>query len=53
MEGGKMRDVMREFESNKKAFHGAYRDMKIELPDPLHTLNISGSVEEGDLILTK
>lgn len=53
MEGGKMRYVMRQFESHKRAFHGASHEMAIELPDPLHKLNIDGKVEEGELTITK
>jgi hypothetical protein len=53
MEGGKMRQVMQDFENCKKAFHGASSDMVLELPHPLHTVNIQGKVEEGDLTITK
>ncbi len=53
MEGGKMRYVMRQFESHKRAFNGASPKMSIDLPDPLHRLNIDGKIEEGDLTITK
>jgi len=52
-EGGKMRHVMQKFESHKKAFHGASPKMILELPHPLHTVDIPGKVEEGDLTITK
>ena len=52
-EGGKMRHIMRQFESHKRAFHGASPDMSVDLPDPLHRLIIDGKIEEGDLTITK
>lgn len=52
-EGGKMRHVMRQFESHKRAFHGASPDMSVDLPDPLHKHNIDGTIEEGELTITK
>lgn len=52
-EGGKMRQVMRQFEGHKRAFHGASSDMRIDLPDPLHKVSIDGKIEDGELTITK
>jgi hypothetical protein len=52
-EGGKMRQVMQRFEGEKKAFRGGSAEMELQLPDPLHQLNIPGKVEEGTLMITK
>jgi hypothetical protein len=51
-EGGAMRRLMQAFELQKKDFKGASPDMQIELPPPLHKINIPGRVEEGILTIT-
>jgi hypothetical protein len=52
MEGPKMRQLMESFELHKKAFHSLSRDTKLDLPEPLHRLNKSGYVEEGELTIS-
>ncbi|KAF2823206.1 actin-like ATPase domain-containing protein [Ophiobolus disseminans] len=51
-EAGAMRDLMRDFEGQKKAFHKECHEMHIDLPEPLVQLTVPGRVEEGELTIT-
>jgi hypothetical protein len=48
-----MRLLMSRFEAEKKIFCADSDDVELELPAPLHTLNIPGRVEQGSLIISQ
>lgn len=48
-----MRELMREFEAHKKAFHQDSPEMYIELPSVLHRLTVPGRIDQGELTITK
>lgn len=48
-----MRELMRAFERDKKAFRRASGDMYIDLPKPLAQLNVPGVVDQGKLVIRK
>lgn len=48
-----MRELMREFEAHKKAFHQESPEMYIELPSVLHRLTVPGRIDQGELTITK
>jgi hypothetical protein len=48
-----MRQLMSRFEAEKKIFCADSDDVELELPAPLHTLNIPGRVEQGSLIISQ
>lgn len=52
-EGKQMREVMKQFEAHKRNFFGNADEMKIDLPEPLDSLNIAGIVNGGELTITK
>lgn len=52
-EGEAMRTVMKEFNERKKKFKKDSRDMRVDLPAPLDTLNIDSRVRSGGVTITK
>jgi hypothetical protein len=49
-----MRAVMKVFNEKKKAFRKDSRlEMRVELPDSFHTLNIDTRVRGGEVFITK
>jgi hypothetical protein len=48
-----MRELMRDFEMHKKAFHKDSPEMYIELPSVLNRLTVPGKVDQGELTITK
>lgn len=44
---------MSKFEAEKKVFCADSEDVELELPAPLHTLNIPGRVEQGTLMISQ
>ena len=43
---------MKEFDGYKRKFASNSRDMKIDLPEPLESLDIKGKVDKGLLTIT-
>ncbi|KAN0102782.1 hypothetical protein V8E51_011095 [Hyaloscypha variabilis] len=52
METAEMRLLMSKFEVAKKIFCADSDDVELDLPAPLHTLNIPGRVEQGSLTVS-
>ena len=52
-EGKAMRQLMKAFEVRKQNFSKTSGDVYLDLPEPLHYLNIRGKVDEGQITLTK
>ena len=48
-----MRELMRDFEAQKKAFERDSPEMHIDLPTALSHLTIADIVEQGELTITK
>ena len=48
-----MRELMETFNTFKRRFHKEHRDIRMDLPNPLHNLNINNKVEEGEITITK
>jgi hypothetical protein len=55
MEGRYMREIMRQFDAEKKAFSNktASETIKLDLKGPLEKLNLPGRVKEGELTITQ
>lgn len=53
MEIAEMRLLMSRFEAAKKIFCADSDDVELELPAPLHTLNIPGRVDQGLLTISQ
>jgi hypothetical protein len=49
MEEKQMRQVIKKFDEKKRSFSNKPSDVHLDLPDPLHILNIPGRVTQGDL----
>jgi hypothetical protein len=52
MEGRSMRELMKKFDEKKKLFKNDPRPIKLDLPFPLHNLNIRG-VDDGQITITR
>ncbi|KAH0538333.1 hypothetical protein FGG08_005068 [Glutinoglossum americanum] len=52
-EGQQMRELMKEFNKLKRKFKKDHRDMKIDLPEPLHNLDMDNRVIGGEITITK
>ena len=50
-EGERMRILMKRFEVRKKRFVKDGRDVRIELPEPFHNLNIPDRVDKGLILI--
>jgi len=48
-----MRQLMKEFNKHKRRFRNDHRDMKMDLPPPLHNLNMGSRVVGGEITITK
>ena len=48
-----MRQLMSKFEAVKKNFYADWEEVELELPAPLHTLNIPGRVDQGLLMISQ
>lgn len=46
-----MRQLIKEFDAEKKRFSNSTTVIKIELPEPLDKLTIEGRVNEGELTI--
>lgn len=53
MEEKQMRQVIKKFDEKKKLFSNRPSEVHLDLPEPLHTLNIPGRVTQGDLRITQ
>jgi hypothetical protein len=53
LEGQSMRTLMKAFDVLKRNFSSNARDGMLDLPEPLHNLDIPGKVDEGQIIITK
>ena len=51
-EGGRMRKLMKEFNIRKRRFKKDQRDIKIDLPEPLHNLNMGSKVVGGEITIS-
>lgn len=51
VESGPMRELIKRFEVQKKAFSSTSQDIKLELRGSLSGLNIEGRVKQGDLTI--
>jgi hypothetical protein len=53
VEGQKIREIMAEFDTIKKAFEQDSGDMFLDLPRPLNNLTLDGRVDGGQITITK
>jgi hypothetical protein len=53
VEGQRMRELMQGFDKYKKKFNRDHRDIKMDLPYPLHNLNKDNKVVGGEITITK
>ena len=53
MEGGMMRQFMKQFDNHKRKFKSDYRSMRVDLPGGLENLTIDGRVRSGEITITK
>jgi hypothetical protein len=53
VESGQMRELMKKFDGIKRKFRSDYRNMRLDLPDPLHNLTIEGRVRGGEITISK
>lgn len=51
-EGNQMRLIMKRFDEKKRSFSNTPHEIHLELPEPLHDLNIRGRVTQGELRIT-
>jgi hypothetical protein len=52
-EGRPMRELMKKFNRLKRMFNKEHRDMRMDLPEPLHNLNMGNRVVGGEITITK
>jgi hypothetical protein len=52
-EGRPMRQLMKTFNEKKRMFHRTQRDIRMDLPDPLHNLEMGDRVVGGEITITK
>ncbi|OXV10191.1 hypothetical protein Egran_02048, partial [Elaphomyces granulatus] len=52
VEGQRMRELMQGFDKHKRKFNRDYRDIKMDLPYPLHNLNRDNKVVGGEITIT-
>lgn len=48
-----MRALMKEFDIKKRQFTSDFRDIRLDLPEPLENLNLEGRVRGGEIKITK
>jgi hypothetical protein len=53
IEGGRMRALMKDFDIKKRQFTEDFRDIRLDLPEPLDNLNLEGRVRGGEIKITK
>jgi hypothetical protein len=53
VEGRQMRELMHGFDKQKRKFNRSHRDIKMDLPSPLHNLNKDNMVVDGEITITK
>jgi hypothetical protein len=51
-EGGRMRKLMKEFNIHKGKFRKDQRDIQMDLPEPLHNLDMGNRVVGGEITIT-
>lgn len=44
---------MKQFEEHRKTFSTASLDVKLDLPRPLHEMNVEGMVADGELTVPR
>ncbi|KAN0071932.1 hypothetical protein V8E54_009661 [Elaphomyces granulatus] len=52
VEGQRMRELMQGFDKHKRKFNRDHRDIKMDLPYPLHNLNKDNKVVGGEITIT-
>jgi hypothetical protein len=52
-ESSRMRRIMKQFDSYKRNFEGNTPAMKIDLPEPIDKISISGKINQGELTIKK
>ena len=52
-QGKAMRKLMASFDEVKRSFHKEERDMLMDLPEPLHNLNLDTRVNSGEITISK
>ena len=52
-EGEPIHELVKRFDQYKRRFNHGHQDITIDLPDPLHNLNVANKAIEGEITVTK